>query len=96
MVGISGSLEIRQMAAYASGIGGGQIVVSLDVALLALKWDMRAGQGETCRRVIERRIGPGSCVVALLAGGREARLNVIGICGPGEIRLMAGITCRRR
>lgn len=38
---------------------------------------MHPGQGKSCVVVIERRIQPRSCVVALLTGLREVRVNVI-------------------
>ena len=46
---------------------------------------MRAGEGETGRRVIKCRVAPRSRGVALLASLGENRLHVVGIGGPLEV-----------
>ena len=77
VVRIGGALEIREVAADASGVRRGQVVVAVHMALGALQTGVRASQRESRRRVIEARIPPVSCVVALLASLRDVRGNVI-------------------
>ena len=72
VVRIRRSLEVLQVTTDASRIGAGQVVVAIHVALRALQRRVSAGQRETGRRVIERRVIPRSSVVALLAGLRES------------------------
>ena len=88
-----GSGVIRLVAGIAIGWHRGVVVIC--VAGRASHRGMGAGQRED-RRVIEARRRPVRGCVAKAAIGGEAAGNVIGIRGPSEIRLMAGITCRRR
>ena len=83
------SVEIVLMAADAGGIGAGQVVVPVDMALRALQCRVRTGQRESRRRVIKRRIAPRGSVVTLLAGGRECSLHVARIVGVVVVVLMA-------
>lgn len=71
------------MAGHASRIG--QVVVPADVALRTLQRDVRTGQREAGRRVIEAGIGPGRCAVAAFASLRHAGLHVVGIRGALEV-----------
>ena len=64
-------LEILQVATDARSVRGGQVEVPIHVTLSALQRGMRPGQWEARAAVIESGIVPGSCVVALLARGRE-------------------------
>ena len=72
VVRIRRSLEVLQVTTDASRIGAGQVVVAIHVALRALQRRVSAGQRETGRRVIERRVSPRRGGVALLASRREA------------------------
>ena len=58
MVGIRCSLEIRQVATDARGVGAGQIVVVVHVTQLALHRGVCACEGEARRRVVKRGTGP--------------------------------------
>src|SRR5262245_9301274 len=89
VIGIRGALEVLQMAAHASRVRAGQVVVVVHVALHALRCCMSARQGETCGRVVERRSLPRGCSMTLLASLRESRLYVIGIGGALEVLQMA-------
>ena len=79
MIRIRRALEVFQMAADASGIRAGQVVVVVDVALGARDGCVGAGQWEAGGRVIEIRVRPRNRVMALLAGLREAGTDVIRI-----------------
>ena len=72
VIRIGGSLEILQVAADAGGVGAGQIVVAIHVALGALHARVGASQRESGGVVIESGARPGSGRVALLASLREA------------------------
>jgi len=85
VIGIRGALEVFQMAANASSVGAGQVVVAVHVALRALHGRVRSRQRKARGRVIESRTVPRSRGVALLASGRETGLHVIGIGGALEI-----------
>ena len=78
-------LEVLQVATYASRVGAGQVVIVVDVTLGALDARVGAGQREARGRVIKRRVQPTRRAVALLAGLREARTDVIGVRGSLEI-----------
>ena len=90
VVGIGGSLEILQVAGHA-GVGG-QVVVVVDVAVGAgaRRHGVQAGEREPGAVVIKRGIKPGAGAVALFAGLREIRRDVIGIGGSLEILQVAG------
>ena len=92
MVGLRRTLEIFQVAADAGGIRAGQVVVAVHVALRALHRRVGPGQREAGGRVIKRRVQPTRRAVALLAGLREARTDVIGVRGPLEILQVAADT----
>jgi hypothetical protein len=89
VIRIGRPLEIRQMATDARGVGRGQVVVVVHVAQLALHGGVRAGEREARRGVVKRGVVPGCCGMALLAGGGETRLHVVGIRRPLEIRQVA-------
>jgi len=89
VIGIRRSLEIFQVATDASRVRTRQVVVVVDVALHALDAGVRSRQGESRGRVIERRARPGGRAVALLAGLREARSDVVGIRRSLEILQVA-------
>jgi len=79
VVGIRGSLVVLQVTAHAGR--GGQVVVVVDVTIGALprRNCMHARQREPGAVMVERRIQPGSRVVALIAALRKVRRHVIGI-----------------
>ena len=81
VVRICCSLEVRQVAARAGCICGGQVVVAVNVALHALQGNVCAGQRESGGGVVEGRIAPGCRGMALLARLRELRLEGIRIGG---------------
>ena len=58
MIRILCALKVGQVATDAGGVGRGQFIVSIHMALLALQGDVRAGQGKARRGVIERGVGP--------------------------------------
>jgi len=95
VIGIGGTVEIRQVAADAGLRRARELPV--DVAGLAAHAHMRAGERETGHGVvIKARAGPSGSRVAVLAGGREAGLDVIGIGGAVEIRQVAADAGLRR
>ncbi len=67
----------------------------IDVARRAGYGNVRPGQRERGLIVIEHRSIPRRCVVAGFAGRGESRRDVIGIRGPGVIRLVAGVAISR-
>ena len=93
---IRGAVEISQVAADASRVRGGQVVIAIHVALRALHGGMEARQREAGGRVIERRIAPRRGAMALLAGLREVRLHVIGVRCALEVGQMAAHASRIR
>ena len=97
VIRIRRSVEIRLVAADACGVGTGQVVIVVHVALRASHGRVSARQRETGRRVIERRVIPRRSVVALLAGLRESRTDVIRIRRSLEIfQVAAHASCRRQ
>ena len=87
------------MTTDASGVGAGQIVVSVHVALCALNAGMRAAQRESSAGVIKLRAGPGRGGMALLTGLGESGLHVVRIGSGLEILLVAtdtGAVCGRQ
>ena len=85
VIGIRGALKVLQMAAHASRVRAGQVVVIVQVTLHALHGSMRASQGKASGRVVEVRSRPRRCIVTLLARLRESRLYVIRIRGALEV-----------
>ena len=96
MVGIRRALEIFQVAADASRVRAGQVVIPVHVALRALQRGMRAGQREAGSRVIESRAHPRGRAVALLAGLRESGLHMVGLRRALEIFQVAAGASRVR
>ena len=96
VIRIRRSLEILQVAADASRIGAGQVVVAIHVALRALHRCVRPRQREPRSGVIKRCTVPRSRVVALLAGLREPGLNVIRVRRGIEIFDVARSAISRR
>ena len=94
VIRVSRLLEARQVTADA--LRRRACVLSACVTLSALHGDVRSGQRECGLAVIELRITPAGCVVALLAGLRKSRRHVIGIGGLLEVGQMASHTLRRR
>jgi hypothetical protein len=87
------------VAAMATGALENSVVIRVDMArgtniirVAVTGWELRV------LRVVEGRTGPGSCVVAALAGsGEELRLRrVTRICAVLVIRLMAAIARGRQ
>ena len=89
VVRIGRALKIFQVAADAGRVRAGQVVVAVHVALSALHAGVRAGQGESCGRMIKVCAGPGSRVMALRTGLRECGLHVVRIRGCLEILQVA-------
>ena len=73
---VRGSGKVSLMATVASGIGAGQVVVSIHMALLAGRGNVRTGECKSRGGMIERRGAPGCRGVTLLAGCGEAGLDV--------------------
>ena len=88
MVGIGGPVVILDMTGGASAAG--EVVVSIHVALDALQVDVSSSQSKSGGVVIEGRVRPRGCVVALLTGGGEFRLHVIRVGRPVVILHVAG------
>ena len=87
VVRIRGPLKVLQVAALAIGGDGCEIVI--DVAQVAGRRNVRAGEWERGLRVIEVGGLPGRGSVAGFAALRESRGHVIGIGGLVEVRQMA-------
>ena len=92
VVRVGGALEILQVAAHASRVRAGQVVIVIHMALHALHAGMGARQRESSRGVIEVRTVPRGGVVTLLAGLRETRSDVVRICGRLEVFQVAAHT----
>jgi len=76
----------------AANAGGGQgCVVVIYVTLRALHSEVGAGERKGPCGVIERGVSPAARGVAHGAVSWVAASDVIGIRGPGEIRLVAGV-----
>jgi hypothetical protein len=87
VIGIVGVLIILQMAANAGFAG--EVEVAIGMALAARQRRVRAGQREPYRIVVEGCRLPGGRGVALLAGLRQPKLNVVGVIGLLEVWQMA-------
>ncbi len=96
VIRICGALEVLQVATHASRVRAGQIVIAVYVTLRTLQRRMRAGQREAGGRMVKGRARPGGGAVALLAGLREARGNVIRIRRALEILQVAADAGRIR
>ena len=96
VVRVRGALEVFQVTRNAGRIR--QVVVIVDVAIAALPRRDRvcAGQREPSCIVIECRIGPGARAVALGAGLREVRRNVVRVRGALKVLQVTRNTCRTR
>ena len=81
VIGIRRSLVVLQVTAHAGR--GIEAVVVVDVAIGASprRNRVQSSKGEPGAVVIERGIEPGAGAVALVAGLREVRRDVIGIRG---------------
>ena len=71
MIGIGGALEVFQVTRNARRSGQAVVVVDVTIRALARRHRVRSRQRESGSAVVERRIGPGTGAVALLAGLRE-------------------------
>lgn len=88
VIGVGRRLIVLQVAGRTGP--GGQVVVAIHVALRALQFGVRAGQGKSRACVIEGSARPGGRVVASLAGLRKLGLHMIGIVRALIILQMAG------
>lgn len=94
MVRVSRALEVLQVAGDAGRAR--DVVVAVDVTLIALHCRVRAGQSKSGRAVIENSSCPGGCSVALFARLWKACLYVVRVCRALEILQVAGNTARVR
>jgi len=76
VIGIFGTLEVRQMARHARG--DRDVVIVVDVAAGTRRGRVEACQRKACGRVIKLGVSPEHGIVALFAGGGET--NVIHRC----------------
>lgn len=90
VVRVVGVVVIGLMATDASGVGAGQLVVAIHMALLAGHGEVETGQGPASGRVNEATAAPIGRRMALVAGGREAGLNMVWVRGAVEIVQVAG------
>lgn len=88
MVGIGRAAEVTQVASNAGRAI--QTVVSVDVTLRALQWNMGSGQRESGGGVIERCARPGDSCVAGVTSRRETCLGVVGVGGALVVLHVAG------
>ena len=79
VVGIRCSLEVRQMAAHACRSADRVVVVDVTIAALPGRHGVHSGERESGRIVVECGIRPSAGSVALVAGLREIRSDVVGI-----------------
>ena len=86
MVRVRGLIEIILMTLSAAGVD--QLIISAGVAILALERRMFAGEGESRRRMIERRRRPGIHCMAFRACRRIASCHMIRVRCAIEIILM--------
>ena len=87
VVRVRGSVVVLHVATRTGGAG--QVVIAVDVALLARQSGVRPGQWEPSVVVIEAGISPRGGVVANLAGRRDPGLLVIRI---GRAVVVLGMT----
>lgn len=92
VIGVGGALVILLVAGVAGGGCSGELIVN--VAAGAGHGDVRAGQREGRRVVVEAGRSPGRGAVAHLAGLREPRRRVIRVVRILEILQVAGNACR--
>jgi len=89
-----GALKIRHVAGRADRVRRSQVVVVIDMTRRTRRVHVRAGQRETCRRVVKACSTPIRRRMAALAGDGEAALHVVRISGALKIRYVAGGTSR--
>jgi len=89
VIGIGRALVVLQVARDARGVR--DVVVVIDVTIGALPWrnGVQSGQWEAGLRVIKSRRLPGRCVMARLAGLREAQLHMVRVCRSVEVLQVA-------
>ena len=90
MAWIRGALEIFHVATHARRICQRVVVVHVTIRAGAWRHRMQSGEREPGRVVVEGRVGPVAGAMALVAGLREIRGDVIGIRGALEILQVAG------
>ena len=73
------------MAGDAGHAGQVVIVVNVTIGAGARRDGVQSGERKPGGVVVELRVRPIAGIVALLAGLREARSHVVGICGALEI-----------
>ena len=90
VIGIGRALKVLQVARYA-GVGR-QVKVVINVAVRASSWRhrVRPGERESGAVVVKRCIRPTTSVVALVAGLREIRRDVIRVGCALEVLQVAG------
>ena len=95
VIRISSAVEVFQVAVGARRVRCGQAVVVVDVTLRALHAGcVEAGQWPTCRRVIKLGVSPVRRIVALLAGGRESKLDMVYRCGRAVVIVLVTADAR--
>jgi len=94
VIGIVGAVVVLDVAG--GTILGGEVVVSVGMALRALQSGMCSGQRKSDQVVIERCRLPGTGAVATPTGLWEVRGHMVGVGGPAEIRQVASDAGRRR
>lgn len=84
-----GGVVIVEVARNACRVRAGQVVVVVDMAIGTGAWrnGVGVGQRKSCGGVIELAISPNYRVVAALAGGGEAHLDVVHRRGGGVVIL---------
>ena len=90
VVGIGRALVILQVAAHTSRVGDRVVIVNVAIRTLPRRYRMQSGQRKVSEIVVERCIRPTAGVVALIAGLRKTRCDVVGIGRTLEILQMAG------
>jgi len=89
-------LKILQVAGDAGGAGQGIVVVNVTIEAHPWWIGMRIRQRETNARVIELRVRPTICAVALLTTDRETRGHMVWAGGGLVVRRVAGIALGRK
>ncbi len=95
VVRIVRSLIVLQVTTHTCSRGDAVVAVDVAAGALQRRHGMRATQSEACGRMVEDRIGPQNCVVALLASLGEAGSHVVGVRSPLEIFQVATHARRR-